>query len=590
MKDQVKSIQKMKAAKAFPNYIEYIRYPFYRNLEINSKITFSFPLTFFVGKNGGGKSSTLHSLYGCPKGYSLGDYWFSTELDPIKESKVRNCFIYGFTENDINKEVLKQRGSRAKGKVKRADPDYWETSRPVKGYKMDNNNRYIPIDKNVEYIDFRSELSAFDRYMYFMPFQQTKSLKTKQDYIRKYSKKIKEAFNSKKIIKLYNNPKNEIVKTLTQNEVDVVSEILGKKYDSIEILDHNFLKEWGFSIRFISPNHAYSEAFAGSGETAVIVLIHKIFNCSDGTLILLDEPEVSLHPGAQKRLRNYLLDQIKIKKLQIVISTHSPFLLEDMPPDSIKVFSMNEQGNFHIENEREPHEVFFELEIEKLNTKKVIIVEDRLAKDITEFVLKKIGDDVFSTFEVIYLPGGASALKQKISSFCETPFKPFIILDGDQRLTKNHINTTLLSFDDLDTVEKIDKLILNQTGTKINFIVDGNIIGNEIQKIELRKKYLNFYLTNVSYFPKNIPEEIIWDDDFALNKIESMFGKNNEEVLKEIKQGDSKKWFLSLCLKIYQSSEFLDGLHREFTIKWVQKNDDSYKDVLKIINRIRSDN
>lgn len=52
----VESIQKMKRVNVFKNYIEYIRFPFYRNLESDSIITFDFPLTFFVGKNGGGKS------------------------------------------------------------------------------------------------------------------------------------------------------------------------------------------------------------------------------------------------------------------------------------------------------------------------------------------------------------------------------------------------------------------------------------------------------------------------------------------------------------------------------------------------------
>ena len=41
-------------------------------------------------------------------------------------------------------------------------------------------------------------------------------------------------------------------------------------------------------------------------------------------LLLLDEPETSLHPGAQVKLQRYILDQIKKKHLQVVISTHAP--------------------------------------------------------------------------------------------------------------------------------------------------------------------------------------------------------------------------------------------------------------------------
>ena len=73
LQGNIEALKKMKANSAFSNYIEYIRFPNFKNLEKNTKIDFEFPLTFFVGKNGGGKSSTLQSLYGAPKGNSLGD-------------------------------------------------------------------------------------------------------------------------------------------------------------------------------------------------------------------------------------------------------------------------------------------------------------------------------------------------------------------------------------------------------------------------------------------------------------------------------------------------------------------------------------
>lgn len=586
----VESIQKMKTVNVFKNYIEYIRFPFYRNLEPDSKITFDFPLTFFVGKNGGGKSSTLQSLYGCPKGKSLGDFWFSTELDPIKESKERNCFIYGYTELGNDKEVLKHRGKRSKSKTKKADPDYWETSKPIKNYGMDISVRNNPIDKNVEYVDFRSELSAFDRYMYFMPFNSTKSINSKQDFVRKYSKKIKEGFNSKKVIIQYKKPSNKIVKTLTDEEVKVVSKILGKEYSSIEILDHRFLKEWGFSVRFTSSKHSYSEAFAGSGETAIIVLIHKIHNCKDETLLLLDEPEVSLHSGAQKRLRNYLLEQIKIKKLQVIISTHSPFFLEGMPSNSIKVFSMNPiSGLFHVENEREPKEAFYELEISDSNNKKQIIVEDKLAKNILEMILDKIGKDVLNTFEIKYLPGGASALKQRLVSYMEIDFKPIIIFDGDQKKIDNHIDIRSMPLNEIDSVTKLDALIKKQVDTQISFVVDGNKNGgNDDQKIKLRINYLDYYLNDVFYLPKQVPEEIIWDDMYALSKIETFYGTKGSLILDDVKKdGNAKDWFVNLCLKIYGDSKFLDSLHHEFMIIWFNKKDDSFTSIAEMIDLIR---
>jgi hypothetical protein len=277
--ENIEILKRMTASSAFTNYIEYIRFPNFKNLEKNTKINFDFPLTFFVGKNGGGKSSTLLSLYGAPKGYSLGDYWFETELDPIKDLKTnRNCFIYSVDNN----EVLKQRAPR------KNNLDYWEPSRPVAKYDMNIEQRNSPVEKKVEYIDFRSELSSYDSFMYFSSFNPTKTLKKKQDYIRRYSKKLKEAIEQRSIISLYSRVRNKRVIELTNEEVETISSILGKNYSSVKIIDHGFFKQWGFSVKFTSPDMSYSEAFAGSGETAIMVLVHRIHKSSNNSLLLLD--------------------------------------------------------------------------------------------------------------------------------------------------------------------------------------------------------------------------------------------------------------------------------------------------------------
>ena len=82
---------------------------------------FDFPMTVLVGKNGSGKSSTLHALFGSPNGYNLGDFWFSTEVDPIKESGEANRFFYGYRESKGKeiKEVMMTRSKRGKTKTKR---------------------------------------------------------------------------------------------------------------------------------------------------------------------------------------------------------------------------------------------------------------------------------------------------------------------------------------------------------------------------------------------------------------------------------------------------------------------------------------
>lgn len=94
----IEDIKAIKDANKFNNYIDFIQFPFYRNLQPNTRITFEFPLTVFVGQNGSGKSSTLHAIQGCPDGYTPYKFWFDTKVDPIQyyddENRRHSFFIH----------------------------------------------------------------------------------------------------------------------------------------------------------------------------------------------------------------------------------------------------------------------------------------------------------------------------------------------------------------------------------------------------------------------------------------------------------------------------------------------------------------
>ena len=170
IEDKISTISRMKERGVFNNYIEYMVFPYYKNLVPGTKIDFAFPLTVLVGKNGSGKSSTLHALYGAPYWHSCSEFWFSTETDPIVETggNGRNRFFYGYTENRNSgiKEVMKTRMKRG-SKTKEDDPDYWETSKPIKRDGMIASKRNDPVKRDVIYIDFRAEVSAFDKIFHF---------------------------------------------------------------------------------------------------------------------------------------------------------------------------------------------------------------------------------------------------------------------------------------------------------------------------------------------------------------------------------------------------------------------------------------
>jgi predicted ATP-binding protein involved in virulence len=67
-----------------------------------------------------------------------------------------------------------------------------------------------------------------------------------------------------------------------------------------------------------------------SGEQHEVVLLYElIFKTRAGILVLIDEPEISLHISWQKEFLDDLLRIIKIQDFQVLIATHSPSIIND---------------------------------------------------------------------------------------------------------------------------------------------------------------------------------------------------------------------------------------------------------------------
>ena len=504
----------------FKDYITDIHFPYYKGLVPDAKIEFKFPLTVLVGENGCGKSSVLQALENVSAGKSLSQRWFSTSVDPIPEN-ARPCFWYSYYNADA-KRIVQILNTRIKKKFKDGseNPDYWEPSRPVAKYGMElfdekfantpgaTGSRWNGTKRKVEYIDFREEISAFDKYFYF---ENEPRKKTKQEYIRQYSKYLKMAIDGhfKKDREINGKLRLHSIDVLTEEEVKILSGILDKQYISVKIVEHQFYCKWGTSVYFsqgvsdelFSGN--YSEAFAGSGESAVAKLVHKIFEAQPGSLLLLDEPEVSLHPGAQKRLLNYILENVRDKGLQVVISTHSPAIVEELPPEAIVVMNQTAQNKF-IPIQDVPASIAFQY-IGHTNTeKKKIVVEDRSASLLVEKALKIYNNRAAASLSVISHPGGAKNIFQEAVVLSRlNVLKTYLVLDGDQ---KRDIPAGK------DVAENdLDQVILDITGIKskdLGFVADS---GKENEQLTLeKKKFLDFLKSNCKFLPLNTPEEILW--------------------------------------------------------------------------------
>lgn len=576
-------ILQMKENSVFDNYITKIAFPFFKNFTFHSEINFQFPLTILTGKNGSGKSSALHALYGAPKGKNISDYWFSSQLDPIEdfggEVQERHSFFYEYYNNGANNAVLYQRIHHKN----RNSMEYWETSRPRAKYRMDTNQqRSNPIEKDLVYIDFRKELSAFDKFFYFGNIDHLKS-NSKQDYLRLKSVELKNVIDSGKIHEVRGCPQNESTIQLSEPEIQAIGSILQENYVDIKLINHKLFQGWGISVVWSKDGFTYSEAHAGSGEIAVVVLVHNIMSAKPKSLILLDEPEVSLHPGAQKLLLLFLLDQIKAKRHQVIMSTHSPAFAEGMPKEAIKRFIRNPDTNkIDILDECFPSEAFKFLGLSSKYDNAKIHVEDELAQKLIVNVMKN-NFDRFDNFHVFFAPGGASYMKQNyiLHYALESNDKNFVLFDGDQRYDNPIIDLDEVLVKDLNKKDYYDQEIKKFTGQNIDFAKDGgNGKKRDDQIVEAQKKYISYYKRCVRFLPRETPEEIIWDDDFIkslIHKPASLLEIFNEPNYK----GKISKTALAFIGN--NNPESIQAIQNILIKNWIEKNDVCQHEIKEIL-------
>ena len=66
----------------------------------------------------------------------------------------------------------------------------------------------------------------------------------------------------------------------------------------------------------------------GFGSNTLIQLLHQLITAEKGATVLIEEPEIHLHPKAQADLAEVLAETAKAEDKQIIMTTHSEHLVE----------------------------------------------------------------------------------------------------------------------------------------------------------------------------------------------------------------------------------------------------------------------
>jgi energy-coupling factor transporter ATP-binding protein EcfA2 len=81
-----------------------------------------------------------------------------------------------------------------------------------------------------------------------------------------------------------------------------------------------------YYLKFTSAGQTHSSEGLGEGYLSLFFIIDALYDSSEGDTIVIDEPELSLHPALQRRLNALIADYAATR--QVVVSTHSPYFLD----------------------------------------------------------------------------------------------------------------------------------------------------------------------------------------------------------------------------------------------------------------------
>ncbi len=108
-----------------------------------------------------------------------------------------------------------------------------------------------------------------------------------------------------------------------------------------KLVNKSVLYSRRYGIRFVSESDKREIALnsLSSGEKNEILMLHDfIFNLQDGSLLMIDEPEISLHVAWQREFMNDIIKIAGQKSLRVLIATHSPQIIGGRWKDCYDLF------------------------------------------------------------------------------------------------------------------------------------------------------------------------------------------------------------------------------------------------------------
>lgn len=374
---QSREIAKLKKAfdrGDFPQHLDWIEIQGIRGWT-GERIEFKFPIVCISGENGVGKSTILQSI--------------AASFQP-KDDSQKNFYASAFFPDTAWEKIT---GAIIRGEVKRGtDRVGYSIRRPTERW-LGNPER---IRRDVVLVDLRRVQPLYSKIGY----QKIAAGATREVSNREYSPELLERL------------KNVVGKSYAKAKMGTTDVSADREVPVVEV-----------------NGVSYSGFHQGAGETTIVELLST--DIPKYAIVVIDEVETSLHPRAQRRLIRDLADYAREKHVQFILTTHSPFVMEELPPEA-RIHILLSEGKRIVVSGVSPEFALSKMD-DARHPELDVYVEDDKAKILVEEIIQAKSRDHLLRMDVLAY-GSASVGKSLGMMRSQSRFKSptVVVLDGDQ--------------------------------------------------------------------------------------------------------------------------------------------------------------
>ena len=129
----------------------------------------------------------------------------------------------------------------------------------------------------------------------------------------------------------------ELIELIGGNCLNIVKDI------QIDPFEYGTKDEKFYIVRFHVPHAVVPYTHLSYGTQRVLTLLLALLYDKNSTL-LIEQPEDGIHSGLLKKLLPLCFEYATVYNKQIIIATHSPDVINLLPPESIRLVKMTEKG------------------------------------------------------------------------------------------------------------------------------------------------------------------------------------------------------------------------------------------------------